>query len=52
MEEPSDALLNELMQQVAESAKQSSMNAKKVLQTKMQETISLILNNRRMSLSK
>jgi hypothetical protein len=51
MEEPSDELLKELMEQVADSARQSSVNAKNVLQRKMQETISLIRSNREMALS-
>lgn len=46
MEEPSDDLLNELMAQVAESAQQSSANAKLVLRRKMQETIDLINRQR------
>ena len=46
MEEPSDDLLNELMAQVAESAQQSSANAKLVLCRKMQETIDLINRQR------
>ena len=37
MEEPSDEILHQLMEQVAESARQSSANAKRVLQEKMQE---------------
>ncbi len=51
MEEPSDELLKELMEQVADSARKSSVNAKNVLQRKMQETISLIRSNREMALS-
>ncbi len=51
MEEPSDELLKELMEQVADSARQSSANAKNVLQRKMQETISFIRSNRDMALS-
>ena len=42
MEEPSDEILHQLMEQVAESARQSSANAKRVLQEKMQETINMI----------
>ena len=42
MEEPTDAMLHELMYQVACSARQSSYNAKQVLKQKMQETIELI----------
>ncbi len=38
-EEPTDEMLHELMSQVAESARESSANAKLVLQRKMQETI-------------
>ncbi len=47
MEEPSDAMLHELMKQVACSAQQSSANAKKVLENKMQETINQIRNQRK-----
>lgn len=46
MEEPTDAMLHELMSQVATSARQSSANAKQVLQQKMQETIELIRKQR------
>ena len=46
MEEPTDALLHELMSQVVTSARQSSANAKQVLQRKMQETIELIRKQR------
>ena len=46
MEEPTDAMLHELMSQVATSARQSSANAKQVLQRKMQETIELIRKQR------
>lgn len=46
MEEPSDEILHELMEQVAESARQSSANAKRVLQEKMQETINMIRNHK------
>ena len=42
IEEPSDEILHELMLQVADSARQSSANAKRVLEEKMQETISSI----------
>lgn len=38
-EEPTDEMLHELMSQVAESARQSSANARSVLQRMMQETI-------------
>ena len=47
MEEPSDAMLHELMRQVACSAQQSSANAKKVLENKMQETINQIRKQRK-----
>lgn len=46
MEEPTDAMLHELMSLVATSARQSSANAKQVLQRKMQETIELIRKQR------
>lgn len=46
MEEPTDAMLHELMSQVATFARQSSANAKQVLQRKMQETIELIRKQR------
>ena len=46
MEEPTDAMLHELMYQVACSARQSSFNAKQVLKQKMQETIELIQRQR------
>ena len=46
MEEPTDAMLHELMYQVACSARQSSYNAKQVLKQKMQETIELIQRQR------
>lgn len=46
MEEPTDAMLHELMYQVACSARQSSYNAKQVLKQKMQETIELIRRQR------
>ena len=48
MEEPTDAMLHELMRQVAESARQSSANANKVLETKMQETIAQIKRERQL----
>ena len=51
MEEPTDAMLHELMSQVASSARQSSANAQHVLQKKMQETIELIRRQRKSSLS-
>lgn len=46
MEEPTGAMLHELMSQVATSVRQSSANAKQVLQRKMQETIELIRKQR------
>lgn len=46
MEEPSDELLHELMEQVAETARKSSARAALVLQTKLQETITSIRMNR------
>lgn len=46
MEEPTDAMLHELMFQVACSARQNSYNAKQVLKQKMQETIELIQRQR------
>lgn len=42
MEEPSDEILHELMEQVADSARESSANARRVLREKMQETIAEI----------
>ena len=39
MEEPTDAMLHELMYQVACSARQSSYNAKQVLKQKMQKNV-------------
>ena len=39
MEEPSDEILHELMEQVADSARKSAENARRVLAGKMQETI-------------
>lgn len=38
MEEPTDEMQHELMRQVAESARQSTINANKVLQDKFEET--------------
>jgi hypothetical protein len=38
-EEPSDEILHELMEQVADSARKSSENARRVLAEKMQKTI-------------
>ena len=46
-EEPSDEILHELMEQVAESARQSSENAKRVLQQKLDETRTAIQENRK-----
>lgn len=46
MEEPTDEMLHELMSQVAESARQSSVNAERVLSQKMQETIAAIKRQR------
>ena len=42
MEEPTDEMLHELMEQVADSARKSFINAQRVLQQKMQETIAEI----------
>ena len=47
MKEPSDAMLYELMRQVAYSAQQSSANAKVVLKKKMQETVIQIHKQRK-----
>ncbi len=46
MEEPSDEILHELMEQVADSARKSSANARRVLQEKMQKTIAEIRNHK------
>ena len=46
MEEPTDEMLHELMRQVAESARQSTINANKVLQEKMRETMELVRRRR------
>ena len=46
MMEPSDEMLHELMEQVAESARRSTAHAQLVLQKKMQETIAEIRNYR------
>lgn len=51
MEEPTDEMLHELMRQVAESARQSTINANKVLQEKFEETREQI-RRRREELSK
>lgn len=48
-EEPSDEILQELMSQVAESARESSANAARVLRQKMEQTIALIRHNRQMA---
>ena len=45
-EEPTEEMLKELMTQVADSARQSSVNAKQVLEKKMNETIALIQSQR------
>lgn len=50
MEEPTDAMLHELMSQVASSARRSSANSKQVLQRKMQKTIEQIRQQRQSSL--
>ena len=42
MEEPSDDILMELMEQVADSARKSSANASRVLEEMMQATIAKI----------
>ncbi len=46
LEEPTDEMLHELMSQIADSARESSANAKRVLQRKMQETIDTIRRQR------
>lgn len=51
MQEPTDEMLHELMRQVAESARQSTINANKVLQEKFEETREQI-RRRREELSK
>lgn len=51
MEEPSDDILMELMEQVAVSARKSSANASRVLEEMMQATIAKIHENRRLLLS-
>ena len=48
MEEPTDEQLHELMKQVAESARESSANARRVLQERMEATAERI-RQRRMS---
>lgn len=48
-EEPSDEMLHQLMEQVAESARQSTERAKAVLQHRMEETIALINSNKKAS---
>lgn len=47
MEEPTDAMLYELMRQVKQSACESSANAQRVLEQKMQDTIKLIRSQRK-----
>ena len=51
MDEPSDEFLHEIMEQVAESARQSSANANRVLQQKMEETVALIKSNRQAAMA-
>lgn len=51
MDEPSDEFLHEIMEQVAESARQSSANANRVLQQKMAETVALIKSNRQAAMA-
>lgn len=51
MDEPSDEFLHEIMEQVAESARQSSANANRVLQKKMEETVALIKSNRQAAMA-
>ncbi len=46
MEEPSDEILHELMEQVADSARKSAENSRRVLAEKMQETIAEIRSHR------
>lgn len=48
-EDPSDEILHELMEQVAESARKSSANARRVLHKKMQETVAEINRRKRMA---
>lgn len=48
-EDPSDEILHELMEQVAESARKSSANAQRVLHKKMQETVAEINRRKRMA---
>lgn len=48
-EEPTDEMLHEIMSQVAETACQSTRNAHRVLQDKMQETIILVRMKRKNS---
>lgn len=49
LEEPSDEMLHELMKQVAESARQSTAYAQRVLQDRMKETIAAIRQQRKLS---
>ena len=46
MEEPTDEQLHELMKQVAESARESSANARRVLQEMMDKTVEKIRRDR------
>ena len=48
-EEPSDEMLHELMKQVAESARQSTARAQRVLLDRMKETIAAIRQQRKLS---
>ena len=50
MDEPSDKILTELMEQVADSARQSSAKANRILHNKLQATISQIRRNRELAL--
>lgn len=49
MDEPFDELLHELMEQVAETARQSTANANRILRQKLEETIELIKSNRQIT---
>lgn len=49
LEDPSDEMLHELMKQVAESARQSTAHAQRVLQDRMKETIAAIRQQRKLS---
>lgn len=46
MKEPTDEMLHEQMEHVAESARKSYTNAQKVLQDKMNETIAQVRRSR------